>query len=77
MYGTLAKGPRYLEMAEGYVLQVGLDENREIIGYQYVNLGKMMEAIRQGTDPKTAYEKNIGSYGRFQDAVETIDPRKA
>ncbi len=76
MYGTLAKGPRYLEMAEGYVLKVGLDADREIIGYQYVNLGKMMEAIRQGADPKAAYEKNIGSYGRFQEAVDIIDPRK-
>ncbi len=76
MYGTLAKGPRYLEMAEGYVLKVGLDADREIIGYQYVNLGKMMEAIRQGTDPKAAYEKNVGTYGRFQEAVDVIDPRK-
>jgi len=76
MYGTVAKGPRYLEMAEGYVLKIGLDADREIIGYQYVNLGKMMEAIRQGVDPQEAYEKNVGTYGRFQDAVETIDPRK-
>ena len=34
MYGTLAKGPRYLEMAEGYVTGIALDENNEIIGYQ-------------------------------------------
>ena len=75
MYGTLKKGPRYLEMAEGYVLKIALDADREIIGYQYVHLGKMMEAIRKGVDPKTAYEKNVGTYGRFADAVETIDPR--
>lgn len=76
MYGTLAKGPRYLEMAEGYVMELALDKDREIIGYKYCNLGKMMEAIRKGTDPKEAFEKNVGTYGRFDEAVETIDPRK-
>ena len=29
MYGTLAKGPRYLEMAEGYVTGIALDEHDE------------------------------------------------
>ena len=76
MYGTEAKGPRYLEMAEGYVLKIGLDKNGEIIGYQFVNLGKMMDAIKKGEDPKTAYEKNISKYGRFDEAVKVIDPRK-
>ena len=75
MYGTKAKGPRYLEMAEGYVLKVGLDEGGEIIGYQFVNLGKMMDAIKKGMDPKEAYEKNIGTYGRFAQAAKVIDPR--
>ena len=27
-------------------------------------------------DPKEAFEKNIGTYGRFADAVKTIDPRE-
>ncbi|NLN03845.1 MAG: hypothetical protein GX166_03355 [Clostridiaceae bacterium] len=76
MYGTKEKGVRYLEMAEGYVLELGLDENDEVIGYKFVHLGKMMEAIRNGVDPKEAYEKNIGTYGRFNDSVKFIDPRK-
>ena len=76
MYGTRKKGPRYLEMAEGYVLKIGLDENDEIIGYQFVSLGKMMDAIKKGMDPKEAYEKNIGTYGRFAQAAKVIDPRK-
>ena len=76
MYSTLQKGPRYLEMAEGYVLKIGLDANGEIIGYKFVHLGKMMEAIRKGMDPGEAYEKNIKTYGRFDEAVKTIDPRK-
>ncbi len=75
MYGTLAKGPRYLEMAEGYVTKIALDENNEIIGYQFVKIGPMMEAIKKGVDPKEALEKNTGSYGRFADAAKYIDPR--
>ena len=76
MYGTLKKGPRYLEMAEGYVLGIALDEDDQIIGYKFVHLGKMMEAIKKGMDPKEAYEKNIGTYGRFVEAAKVIDPRK-
>ena len=75
MFGTRAKGPRYLEMAEGYVLAIGLDKNNEIIGYKFVNLGKMMDAIKKGIDPKDAYEKNISTYGRFAEAATVIDPR--
>lgn len=75
MFGTKAKGVRYLEMAEGYITQVGLDENDEIIGYKFVHLGKMMDAIKKGMDPKEAYDKNIGTYGRFAEAAKYIDPR--
>jgi len=76
MFATNAKGVRYLEMAEGYVLNLALDENDEVIGYRFVHLGKMMDAIRKGTEPKEAYEKNIKTYGRYDDAAKIIDPRK-
>ena len=76
MYGTLAKGPRYLEMAEGYVTGIALDANNEIIGYQFVSLGKMTDFIKKGDDPTTAWEKAKGQYGRVADAVKIIDPRK-
>jgi len=76
MYGTRQKGVRYMEMAEGYILKMGLDENGEVIGYQFVHLGKMMDAIRAGTDPKTAFDKNVGTYGRFAQAHSVIDPRE-
>lgn len=76
MYGTKAKGPRYLEMAEGYVQELALDEDNEVIGYKFVNLGRMMEAIRKGKDPALALEAASGTYGRFADAVKTIDPRQ-
>jgi NifU-like protein involved in Fe-S cluster formation len=75
-YGTKVKGPRYLEVTEGYVLELALDEDDEIIGYKYVHLGKMMEAIRKGETANTALENATGTYGRFADAVKTIDPRK-
>ncbi len=75
-YGTNVKGARYMEIAEGYVLRMGLDNNDEIIGYEYVNLGKMMSAIKKGTDPAQALADATGRYGRFDEAVKTIDPRK-
>lgn len=75
MYGTNAKGPRYLEMAEGYVTDVALDGNDEIIGYKFVNLGKMMASIKKGVDPGQALKDASGTYGRFAEAVKTIDPR--
>ena len=76
MYSTKAKGVRYLEMAEGYVLKCALDENDEVCGYQFVKLGKMLEDIRHGADPTTAYNNNIGTYGRFDGAAKYIDPRE-
>ena len=63
MYGTLKKGPRYLEMAE-------------VTGYQFVRLGKMLEDIRHGVSPDEAYKNNIGQYGRFDGAAKYIDPRE-
>ena len=76
MYGTLAKGPRYLEMAECYVTGIALDEQDEIIGYQFVNLGKLTDFIKKGDTPNDAWEKAKGQYGRVEDAVKIIDPRK-
>ena len=74
-YGTLDKGPRYLEMAEGYITKIALDEDNEIIGYKFVHLGKMMEMIGKGMDANEALEKAAGQYGRVADAVKLIDPR--
>ena len=75
MYGTLKKGPRYLEMAEGYVTAIALDDEDMIIGYKFVNLGKMTDFIKKGDDPNTAWDKASGQYGRVADAVKLIDPR--
>ena len=75
IYSTNLKGPRYLELAEGYITEIGLDADNQIIGYKYVNLGKMMENIKKGIEPKEAIEKASGQYGRFDEAVKKIDPR--
>lgn len=74
-YGTKLKGPRYLEVTEGYVTRIALDENNEIIGYEFVNLGKMMASIKNGTDANEAMKSAMGRYGRFDSAVKYIDPR--
>lgn len=76
MYSTKSKGVRYMEMTEGYVLSLGLNENDEVIGYKFVRVGKMLEDIRHGINPTDAYNKNIGQYGRYDDACKYIDPRE-
>ena len=76
IYSTLEKGPRYLELAEGYIVEIGLDEDNQIIGYKYINMGKMMDNIKAGIEPMQAIEKASGQYGRFNEAVKVIDPRK-
>lgn len=77
MYSTVAKGVRYLEMAEGYVTKMALDTNSEVIGYEFVHLGKMMESIAKGVDANEALKKATSKYGRFDEAAKTIDPRHA
>ncbi len=75
MYGTKIKGPRYLDMAEGYITSLGLDDNNEVIGYKFVHLGKMMEMVAKDMTANEAMEKATGQYGRYDEAVKYIDPR--
>ena len=74
-YATKVKGPRYLELAEGYITKLAVDKNGEITGYKFVHLGKMMEMIGKGMDANEALEKASGQYGRVDDAAKLIDPR--
>ncbi|MBQ2615196.1 MAG: iron-sulfur cluster assembly scaffold protein [Clostridia bacterium] len=74
-YATLEKGPRYLELAEGYITKVAVDKDNQITGYKFVHLGKMMEMIGKGMDANEALEKASGQYGRVDDAAKLIDPR--
>lgn len=75
MFSTLDKGPRYLELTEGYVIKMALDADDQVIGYQFLKVGPMLEMIKKGVDANEAYQKNIGTYGRFAEAVRVIDPR--
>lgn len=75
MYGTRAKGVRYLDIAEGYVTLLALDENDEVIGYEFVRLGMMMDMIQKGTSANEALVKATSRYGRFDEARRTINPR--
>ena len=78
MFSTNAKGVRYLEMAEGYCTRMALDKDDQVIGYEFVHMGKFMEEIKKGTDANEALKKVTGTYGRFtaeQGAVKHIAPR--
>ena len=76
IFGTSAKGVRYLEMSEGYITRLALDDHDETIGYEFVRLGKMMEDIRHGVQAEEALRKNTATYGRFDQAARIIDPRE-
>jgi NifU-like protein involved in Fe-S cluster formation len=76
MFGTKAKGARYLELTEGYINRLALDDKNEIIGYEFISFGKFMDAVKKGEDANAALEKAKGSYGRFAEAAKYIDPRK-
>ncbi len=75
-YATKEKGPRYLELAEGYITKLAIDDMDQIIGYKFVHLGKMMQFIKGGMDANEALEKASGQYGRVDDAAKLIDPRE-
>ena len=46
-----------------------------LLGYKFLNQGKMMDDIKKNVKISDAYENNIGTYGRFNEAVKEIDPR--
>lgn len=75
-YGSIEKGPRYLELAEGYITKLALNQDNEIIGYEFVNLGKLCDEIKNMTEPKLSIDKITGTYGQFDKAFKYIDPRK-
>ena len=78
MFATKAKGPRYLEMTEGYVTRVALNKQNEIVGYEFVNLGKLMDLLKAHPEMtgKEALDKIRGHYGQWDNAAKYIDPRK-
>lgn len=75
-YSTKEKGPRYLELAEGYITRLALDDQNQIIGYEYMNLGKFTDFLKKGMNADEAMKKATGTYGRFADGSKYIDPRQ-
>ena len=45
-------------MTEGYCTRMALDENDQVIGYEFVSLGKMTDLIKKGAEPGEAYEQS-------------------
>lgn len=76
VYSNDISGTRYLNLAEGYITKQGLDENGEIIGYEYVSLGTLMTNLQNGVEVSKAIENSTKTYGRFNEAVKVINPRK-
>ena len=76
MFATKEKGPRYLEMAEGYCSKIALNKDDEIVGYEFINCGKMMDFIKKGDEPAEAIKKATGHYGQWDTAAKYIDPRQ-
>ncbi|MBQ3494894.1 MAG: hypothetical protein IJA69_05700, partial [Clostridia bacterium] len=76
IYANEKIGPRYLNLTEGYITKLALDENSEIIGYEYVNIGTLMATLEGGAEYEVARQKATKTYGRFADAVKYINPRK-
>lgn len=74
-YSTKLKGPRYLELAEGYVTRLALDDKNQIIGYEYLHLGKFTDFLKKGMNADDALKKATGTYGRFAKGSKYIDPR--
>lgn len=76
IYSTQAKGVRYLELTEGYITRMALDKENQVIGYEFVRLGIMMDNIvKKGMEAGEALKKATGTYGRFDEAVKYINPR--
>lgn len=79
IFSTQKKGVRYMDLTEGYITRMALDKGNEVIGYEFVRLGKMMEDIRHGKTADEALKNNTATYGRFKEedgAVKYIDPRE-
>ena len=76
VYSNDIFGTRYLNLAEGYITKQALDKNGEIIGYEYISIGKLIGELKNNVEPKQAIENSKKTYGRFSEGVKFIDPRK-
>ena len=76
IFSTLEGGVKYLNLTEGYITRMALDENDEVIGYEYVNLGLLLKNLKdESLNKQQAIEKSTKHYGRFEEAKKYVDPR--
>lgn len=75
VYANDQIGPRYLNLAEGYITKLALDANNEIIGYEYLNIGGLVKELEKGTSYEEARKKNCKTSGRYAEGVKFMDPR--
>ncbi len=75
IYSSKIKGTRYLQTGEGYITELALDKNNEIIGYKYVNTNKMMGLITKGVNAQEAITSATKTYGRYADGIKFVNPR--
>lgn len=76
IYSNSITGVRYLSTTDGLTTRLALDENDEIIGYEYVNTAKLLKELRNGATAEEAMKNCCKTYGRFNDGVKFIDPRE-
>ncbi len=76
VYSNEKIGPRYLNLTEGYITKLALDSNNEIIGYEYVNLANLMQLLEDGISYVVAKQKSTKQYGRYNEGIKFINPRK-
>lgn len=76
VYSKKGGGTRYLNLAEGYITKEALDENGEIVGYEYVSTGSLMKMLREGVSPDEAVKRATKTYGRYNEGGSFIDPRE-
>ena len=68
-----------LQLTEGYITKMFLDKDDQVCGYEFVHMGKFMDAIKKGVPADEALKSVTGTYGRTkpeQGIVKSIDPRK-
>ena len=62
-------------MTEGYCTRMALDADDQVIGYEFVSLGKMTDFIKKGMEPNEAYEEVHGYIRQIQRSGQVHRPR--
>ena len=61
--GSLGKGGGQVEMGEGYMKSMGVEKKEEMWGQELVEVGKLMDEMKKGSEGKEGLKKVSGSQG--------------